>query len=69
MDTSALEELMKALTKLFGGEEEGEETEEDAKDKPKGKTLTVISVGKGKPMPKGLKIPKAKKEMEEDAED
>lgn len=65
MDTSAIEELMKAVTKLLG-EKEGDDQGEE---KPKGKTLTVISVGKGKPAPKGSKIPKTKKEMATDADE
>lgn len=66
MDASAIDELLKALSKMLG--RGVDEEEDEGEGKPKGKTITIVSVGKPKkPMLDGLKIPKAKKqEMVED---
>lgn len=68
MDASAIDELLKALSKMLGRGVDEEEDEGEGEEKPKGKTITIVSVGKSKkPMLDGLKIPKAKKqEMAED---
>lgn len=67
MNTDALKELMDALNKLFGPEMEDDGEEEDAKP-AKGKKVTIVTIGKGKPEG-GLKIPKKKKQPEEEMDD
>lgn len=72
MNTDALKDLMDALNKLFGPEMEDDGEEEDGAEeeggKPaKGKKVTIVTIGKGKP-DMGLKIPKIKKKMEQEDE-
>lgn len=62
IDGAKIEDLIKALTGLFG-----EDNGEDDKPKAKGKSLTIVSVGKD---PKALtKIPKKKQVEEDDQEE
>lgn len=69
MNADALKDLMDAIEKLLGGEEDDSPEEEQDDDdvapkgKKKGKSLTVISISKGKPG--ALKIPKTAKKEEE----
>jgi hypothetical protein len=62
LDSSAYDDLIKALTKLFG--EEADE-EGDSEGKKPGKTITIMSISKPK---KGElpAIPKQRKQAEED---
>lgn len=69
MNTDALKELMESLNKLFGSEMEDDSEDEDKSAKPaKGKKITIVTIGKGKPEG-GLKIPKKKKQPVEEMDD
>lgn len=63
MDTGEYKDLLEAIEKLLGGMS-GDEPEDAPDPKKKGKSLTIISIGKAKPSQ--LKIPKAAKKEDED---
>ena len=63
LDSSAYDDLLKALAKLFG--EEADESGDPKDPKKAGKTVTIMSISKPK---KGerLAIPKQSKDSDED---
>lgn len=72
VDADALKQLMEALDKLLGksSDDDSDDDQDDndaaQKHKKKGKSLTVISISKGKPG--ALAIPKVAKEKRDNYE-
>lgn len=57
IDTKQYQDLMDALMKAFSSHDDAPE----GKDKPKAKTISIVSISHAKPEVKGSKIPKLKK--------